>query len=63
MYSFTWIYSMETQIPESKFTPLTMINVIIFKIFTTFHSLDQGFWPGNRWYFLGEYNTHLISFY
>ena len=26
-------------------------------------SLDQGSWPGNRWYFLGEYNTHFISFY
>ena len=26
-------------------------------------SLDQGSWPGNRWYFLGEYNIHVISFY
>ena len=26
-------------------------------------SLDQGSWPGNRWYFLGEYNTHFISFH
>ena len=37
IHSFTWIYSMEIQIPESKFTLLTMINVIFFKIFTTFH--------------------------
>ena len=37
IHSFTWICSMEIQIPESIFTPLTMINVIVFKIFTTFH--------------------------
>ena len=36
IHSFTWIYSMEIQSPESKFTQLTMINVIVFKIFTTF---------------------------
>ena len=40
---------MEIQIPESKFTPLTMINVIVFKIFTTFHSkryfLMDRVWP------------------
>ena len=48
-HSFTWMFSMEIQIPESKFTPLTMINVIIFKIFTTFHCkryfLMDRVWP------------------
>ena len=49
IHSFTWIFSMVIQIPESKFTPLTMINVIIFKIFTTFHCkcyfLMDRVWP------------------
>ena len=52
IHSFTWIYSMEIQIPESKFTPLIMNNVIIFNIFTTFHCkcyfLMDRVWPSKR---------------
>ena len=39
------------------------VEVVEFCTHTPHYSLDQGSWPGNRWYFLGEYNRPLHTLF